>query len=176
MLIPTNKESVMGKAIPAQHPAVVLRSQFAHLRNLVAVAMIAVVGLTGAVVILANDQDEVSNPTAAKPIESVNQPGSRFDGGPEEGTRGIVASRGPSGVRYDGGPEEGTRGLSFSAPQAPAARFDGGPEEGARSLNYPQAPVTRYDGGPEEGTRGISSPSAPSVPDESPIARGFNTD
>ncbi len=144
----------MGKAIPQQHPAVVLRSHYSHLRNLLAVAMIAIVGLSGAVVILANDQDEVSNPTAAKPIESVTQPGSaRYDGGPEEGTRGIVASRGPNGVRYDGGPEEGTRSLSF-----------------------PQAPVTRYDGGPEEGTRGMSSLSAPSAPDDSPTAPGFSTD
>jgi hypothetical protein len=121
MLILTNKEPGMSKAISAQHPAVVLRSHYAHLRNLLAVAMIAVVGLTGAVVILANDRDEVSNPTAAKPIESVNQPGSaRYDGGPEEGTRGIVASRGPGGVRYDGGPKEGTRSLSFSAPRRPS--------------------------------------------------------
>ncbi len=59
--------------------------------------MVAVVGLTGAVVILANDQDEVSNPTAAKPLESVNQPGSaRYDGGPEEGARGIGSLAAPS--------------------------------------------------------------------------------
>ena len=59
--------------------------------------MVAVVGLTGAIVILANDLDEVSNPTAAKPLASVNQPGSaRYDGGPEEGTRGIGSLAAPS--------------------------------------------------------------------------------
>ena len=31
----------MGKAIPAQHPAVVLRSHYRHLRALLAIAMIA---------------------------------------------------------------------------------------------------------------------------------------
>ena len=43
----------MGKAIPSQHPAVVLRSHFKQVRALLAVAMIAVVGLTAAIVILA---------------------------------------------------------------------------------------------------------------------------
>jgi hypothetical protein len=35
------------------------------------------------------------------------------------------------GVRYDGGPEEGSRG-SFSISRAPTGRPDGGPEEGTR--------------------------------------------
>jgi hypothetical protein len=126
----------MGKAIPTQHPAVVLRSHYKHLRALLAVAMIAVVGLTAAVVILANDSDEVSSTSSAgKPIESIRYGGfnsatgrpesapvpqreaslqnriggTRYDGGPEEGTRGAVPARQP-GVRYDGGPEEGSRG------------------------------------------------------------------
>jgi hypothetical protein len=60
--------------------------------------------------------------------------GIRYDGGPEEGTRGAVAARQP-GVRYDGGPEEGSRGaLSSDAPSnaSPGTRYDGGPEEGSR--------------------------------------------
>jgi hypothetical protein len=36
-------------------------------------------------------------------------PGTRYDGGPEEGTRGAIASPAAPGTRYDGGPEEGTR-------------------------------------------------------------------
>jgi hypothetical protein len=47
----------MGHAIPRQQPAVVLRSQFDQLRALLAVALIAVAGLTVAVVILANHND-----------------------------------------------------------------------------------------------------------------------
>jgi hypothetical protein len=151
------QEAVMGKAIPAQHPAVVLRSHFNALRALLAAALIAVVGLSAAVVILANDSDQVSGTSVARPIESLNYgdfnpatgrpesatlpqqeapppAGTRYDGGPEEGTRGAVAARQP-GVRYDGGPEEGTRGaLSSDAPPnaIPGTRYDGGPEEGSR--------------------------------------------
>ena len=63
------RESVMGVAIPSQHPPVVLRSQFNKLRALLAVALIAVAGLTVAVVILANDSDKVSSTSsAAKPL------------------------------------------------------------------------------------------------------------
>jgi hypothetical protein len=163
----TTQEEVMGKAIPAQHPAVVLRSNYRHLRALLAVALIAVVGLTVAVVILASDRDQVSVTSSASPAALPQQQplGTRYDGGPDEGTRGIVATRQP-GVRYDGGPEEGTAALTQrSAPatfdpnsikQAPGVRYDGGPEEGSRGLlTAPSSPSARYDGGPEEGSRGI---------------------
>jgi hypothetical protein len=149
----------MGKAIPQQHPAVVLRSHYAQVRNLLAVSMIALVGLSGAVVIIANDQDELSSTTAAKPAESANPVGSpRYFEGVQESTRGIVSSQAP-GTRYDGGPEEGTSGIVASPP----------------------APSTRYDGGPEEGTSGtFASPALSTESDagsqESPTAPGFSTD
>ena len=157
----------MGKAVPQQHPAVVLRSHYAHLRALLVIAMIAVVGLTVAVVIVANDRDDVSSNSALKPAESVHQPS------------------GPGAARYDGGPEEGTAGLNTA--QAPVTRYDGGPEEGTQAIGSPAAaaalsadrPVDgiRYDGGPEEGTRGIVAPSRGSVAQpESPAGPGFNTD
>jgi hypothetical protein len=102
----------MGKAIPTRHPAVVLRSQYRQLRTLLAVAMVAVVGLTIAVVILAGEGGQSAatssvQPPAAVPLTSPPT-STRYDGGPEEGTRGAI---GPSSVRYDGGPEEGTRGV-----------------------------------------------------------------
>jgi hypothetical protein len=74
----------MGRAVPQQHPAVVLRSHYQQVRALLAVAMIAVVALTAAVVILATDDPE--------------------------GIRGAVSSDAAPGARYDGGPEEGSRG------------------------------------------------------------------
>jgi hypothetical protein len=162
----------MGKAIPRQHPAVVLRSHFNFVRALLGVTMLAVVGLTIAVVIVANDNEQVgsaSSPQSA-PVTSRLAPappaGTRYDGGPDEGTRGIPAAQ-PPAARYDGGPEEGTRGIvGAQAGAAPLAarkldgstdtpRYDGGPEEGTRgpSATSP-APDTRYDGGPEEGSRG----------------------
>jgi hypothetical protein len=146
----TTQEAVMGQPIPAQHPSVVLRSHFKLVRGLLAIAMVAVLALTAAVVILANDEDQVS--TATKAVPAVHpQPlpdGTRFDGGPEEGTRGLIAQPKtqplPAGTRFDGGPEEGTRGL-IAQPKAPAGtRFDGGPEEGTRGpKSYYDSPAQR---------------------------------
>ena len=59
----------MGKAVPEQHPAVVLRSNYNHLRALLIAALIAVLGLAGAVVIVANDDDTVGS-TSTPAIES----------------------------------------------------------------------------------------------------------
>jgi hypothetical protein len=175
----------MGQAIPRQHPAVVLRSHYNHLRALLAVAMIALAGLTAAVVILAIDDDRDTSTGTATQVSTPSPAGStRYDGGPEEGTRGALPVPQP-GVRYDGGPEEGTAALSQrSAPATfdrtsidsrPGVRHDGGPEEGNRGVVSAQPRVTqdqafpglareasgaqpagrRYDGGPEEGSRGI---------------------
>jgi hypothetical protein len=97
----------MGQAIPRQHPAVVLRSHYTRLRALLAVMLVAVVGLSTAVVVIAIDDDPVA--TGAASPASVSAPSSsstRYDGGPEEG-RGVLPA--PS-TRSDGGPEEGTRG------------------------------------------------------------------
>jgi hypothetical protein len=68
----------MGHAIPRQQPAVVLRSRFDQLRALLAVALIAVAGLTVAVVILANDNDHAASTSSAKPIESINHGDSKY--------------------------------------------------------------------------------------------------
>jgi hypothetical protein len=134
----------MGQAIPSQHPAVVLRSRFNMLRALLAVAMIAVVGLTAAVVILATNDDRHTSAGSATQASAPGPAGStRYDGGPEEGTRGVVPARQP-GVRYDGGPEEGTRG-ALTQRSAPAM-FD--------PNSIKESPGIRYDGGPEEGSRG----------------------
>jgi hypothetical protein len=106
----------MGQPIPAQHPSVVLRSHFNLVRTLLILAMAALVALTAAVVILANDEDQISTATKATPHGQV-QPqlpaGTRFDGGPDEGTRGLAAQRQlPVGTRFDGGPDEGSRGAT----------------------------------------------------------------
>jgi hypothetical protein len=104
----------MGQVIPRQHPAVVLRSQYKVVLGLLCVAVVAIVALAAAVVIVANDDDSTS--ISAQPSAQQQQtlpPGTRFDGGPDEGTRGIqVAPAEPPapGTRFDGGPDEGTRG------------------------------------------------------------------
>ena len=96
----------MGQVIPRQHPAVVLKSHYKAVRALLAVALIA---LAATVVILANGNAETTVSIAPKSAQ-VLQPGTRFDGGPDEGTRGIRADVLPPGTRFDGGPDEGTRG------------------------------------------------------------------
>ena len=45
----------MSQTLPSQHPAVVLRSHYRNLRTLLAIALIAVIGLSVAVVILASE-------------------------------------------------------------------------------------------------------------------------
>ena len=84
----------------------------------------------------------------------------RFDGGPQEGTRGVVLQSNPvqapvlSTTRFDGGPQEGTRGALVQAPVVSTTRFDGGPNEGTRGATVQYSASTRFDGGPNEGTRG----------------------
>jgi hypothetical protein len=116
------QEAIMENTVPTQHPAVVLRSHYTLVRALLAVAMIAVVGLSAAVVILAtrDDRDTIAG-GAAQATTPAPSGDIRYDGGPEEGTRGALSPVRPApaaGVRYDGGPEEGTRG-------APSGRWWG---------------------------------------------------
>jgi hypothetical protein len=167
----------MGQPIPAQHPSVVLRSQFNLVRALLAIAMVAVLALSAVVVILANDEDQVSGGAAsARPIESINYGGFNPATGRPDAPAVQQQSQTP-GARYDGGPEEGSRGATSVQPQtAPGTRFDGGPEEGSRGATSVQpqtAPGTRFDGGPDEGTRGprsyYESPSARSSYQPAPV-------
>jgi hypothetical protein len=81
---PPHKEAMMSQAISTQHPAVVLRSRYQQLRALLAVAMIAVVGLTAAVVILAIQNDGNTIVRAASPANAPSTITIRSDGGPEE--------------------------------------------------------------------------------------------
>jgi hypothetical protein len=118
----------MSEMVPAQHPAVVLRAHYVHLRAMLAIAVIAVVGLTAAVVVLATRDSSTS--TAASPAVSASS---------------ALPANASAGARLD------HRGLKLQPP--PTTRYDGGPEEGTRGAFIPSL-TTRYDGGPEEGTRG----------------------
>jgi rubredoxin len=142
----------MGHPIPKQHPAVVLRAHYKAVRALLAVALLAVVALSATVVIVAND-DETAN---IAPRSAQLQPQELNYGGfnPATGRPSVQQETLPPGTRFDGGPDEGTRGIQ-AQPVAPGTRFDGGPDEGTRGIQaQPVAPGTRFDGGPDEGTRG----------------------
>ncbi len=116
----------MAQAIPSQHhPAVGRHSHSRAVGALLAVAIIAVVGLTAALMIVANDDD--TGATSASPTGQINYGGfNPATGRPDSaGGRGIqqssAASAAPVYVNpstgfpstsYDGGPEEGPTGPS----------------------------------------------------------------
>jgi hypothetical protein len=117
-------------------------------QGLLALAVVAVLALTVAVVILANDEDQVSGVTSsAKASESINYGGFNPATGRPDATPAVQQQSQTPGIRYDGGPEEGTRGGATAVqPQtAPDARYDGGPEEGSRG---PQPESNEHPGGP----------------------------
>jgi hypothetical protein len=175
----------MGKAVPEQHPAVVLRSHYNHLRALLIAALIAVLGLAGAVVIVANDDDTVvstSTPaieyggtgatgvpdTAPLPQRRLDgavdtAPAPRYDGGPNEGSADIAPSTNaparPNQAQAFPGQSQQADGIGQS--QAGTTRYDGGPNEGSADVTtakpgvMPQTGSPRYDGGPNEGSADI---------------------
>jgi hypothetical protein len=148
----TTQEAVMGQPIPAQHPSVVLRSHFKLVKGLLAVAMVAVLALTAAVVILANDDDQISTATKATPqVQQQQLPaGTRFDGGPDEGTRGLASQpKAPAGTRFDGGPEEGTRGpQSYYESPAWRSSYQPAPADGSKARSGGPRMIPRGPGGP----------------------------
>lgn len=68
----------MSHTVPSQHPAVVLRSNYQHLRALLAIAIAVILGLTIAVVVLATSnssiRSSVAGPTTPSAIQAVPQP------------------------------------------------------------------------------------------------------
>ena len=103
----------MGNPVPAQHPSVVLRSHFQLVRALLVAATITVVGLSIWVVILANDADQPSQ--TASSAQSLSAESLRYGGfNPATGQPQSLQQEHPvqsriGTTRYDGGPEEGTR-------------------------------------------------------------------
>jgi hypothetical protein len=74
MSITTQQEAVMGNSIPAQHPAVVLRSRYRQLRSLLAVMVVAVVGLSTTVVVLSLDDETTTTATTHTPTAQLGDP------------------------------------------------------------------------------------------------------
>jgi hypothetical protein len=143
----------MGQPIPAQHPSVVLRSHFNLVRALLIIAMAALLASAAAVVILANDEDQVNSAAVSKSAPAAQQQlpaGTRFDGGPDEGTRGLAAQpQSPVTTRFDGGPEEGTRGARsyYESPNQRSsyqpAPADGFKDRAGGPTMIPQGPASR---------------------------------
>jgi hypothetical protein len=66
------EEKAMSHTVPSQHPAVVLRSSYQHVRALLAVALIAIVGLTIAVVIVATSNTATISQAAHGPASATS--------------------------------------------------------------------------------------------------------
>jgi hypothetical protein len=68
----------MSHTVPSQHPAVVLRSDYQHLRALLAIAIAVILALTTAVVVLARSNSSIRSSVAGRPapsaIQAVRQP------------------------------------------------------------------------------------------------------
>jgi hypothetical protein len=153
----------MGQVIPKQHPAVVLRAHYDAVRALLVAALVTIVALAATVVILADDDLDTTVSIAPKSAQ-VLQPG----------TRGIQPQALPPGTRFDGGPDEGTRGLAAQAqPQLPAGtRFDGGPEEGTRGArSYYESPNARSSYQPAPADASKDRAGGPTMIPQGPAAR-----
>jgi hypothetical protein len=168
----------MGQAVPTQHPAagapVVIPSNHNLLRALLAFAVIAIVGLTVAVVILANDGDEVttsqappSGPAQAEGPRAVHSPGQSaapgyvnpstgypsYSGGRTNGAQDVA--RPQSSVAPTDGSAYSQLRAAGALPTGPVKDYSKNSATGDVGGSTAPAPSTRYDGGPEEGSRGI---------------------
>ena len=144
----------MGHPMPAQHTPVVVRPHFNPRQTLLAFAMAAVLALGAGVAILADDADQVASTNRLAPAVQQSQPqlpaGTRFDGGPDEGTRGLAAQpQAPVVTRFDGGPEEGTRGpQSYYESPNQRSSYQPAPADGTKAraggpTMLPQGPGAR---------------------------------
>ena len=116
----------MNQAISTQHPAVVLRSRYQQLRALLAVAMIAVVGLTAAVVVLALDEDSATTGSATQVSAPSTASVARSDGGLEESAVAAAVGTQPT----VSGPDEGNIAAAIGLGDE-ASTVSGGPDESA---------------------------------------------
>ena len=107
----------MAHPIPAPHVTVAFRSRRKRShrrldRTLLGIALAAIVALSAGAAIVTNDSNQVSSATNASPaVQPQTQVDTRYDGGPEEG------SRGPQQLQFKeraGGPT--------MIPQGPGAR------------------------------------------------------
>jgi hypothetical protein len=102
----------MGQAIPRSDPAVVLRSHYKLVRALLAIAIVAVVGLSIAVVILASQEDLAGDTSWAQPTGHIAYGGfNPATGRPGSAPMPQRAAQTPAtGSRSDGAPDEATQG------------------------------------------------------------------
>jgi predicted metal-binding membrane protein len=82
----------MSQSISDQHPAVVLRSHYNHMRALLAAVTVALVVLAITVAILAVDSNGAGSSTAGAQQVNTPAPSASDASHPDEGTRGPFAA------------------------------------------------------------------------------------
>jgi hypothetical protein len=128
MSITNHQEAVMSNSIPAQHPAVVLRSQYRQLRSLLAVLVVAVVGLSTTVVVLTVDDQTATTATSTHvptaqlndPLQDRTQP-TRDTGKPDESAVAAAIASQPPII----GPDESKIAAAIGSQPTPVS----GPDE-----------------------------------------------
>jgi hypothetical protein len=121
----TTQEAVMGQVIPRQHPAVVLRSQYKAVLAMLCVSLVAIVALATTLVIVANDDNETAISAQPSAQQQTLPPGTRFDRGPDEGTRGPQSYWQSSNPRssYQPAPDDGFKERAGGpTPRTPGAQ------------------------------------------------------
>jgi hypothetical protein len=155
----------MSSTVPAQHPAVVLRSAYLHLRALLAVAAIAVVGLTLAVVVLAiNTSGSTTVSPAAHAISSAIRTNPSVTVGPNPDQRGVSPAAGATSSAISTNPSTAVepnpdhrgvgpaaRATSSAIRATPAAAIGPNPDQRGPQPSIPAqlngtAPSTTYTG------------------------------
>lgn len=116
----------MSHTVPSQHPAVVLRSNYEHLRALLAIAIAVILGLTIAVVVLATsnsiNRGTIVSPTTAAAIQA----------NPSAET----------GAKLD----HSGRNAAVPQPSDPLANYPDAPQQ---SVTTPQTSVSNYPDAPQ---------------------------
>ena len=130
----------MSHTVPSHHAAVVLRSNYQHLRALLAIAIAVILGLTIAVVALATSHSTIISSTAhrASPATSATtstETGGKLDHGGRNAT--VVQATGRLANYPDAPP------ASASTPQA-TGRLANYPDAPPASASTPQPSVSYY--------------------------------
>jgi hypothetical protein len=148
----------------ATHSRIPIRQQLLRDQRrakIIALAAVTIFTVLLVTLILVLAGDDAPTPGTDESAVKARQQPSAPQVGPYPSAANVSPNLRP-GTRYDGGPEEGSRGRliapsrgSLSVPAFPDTRYDSGPEEGTRGpLTGPSSSTNRYDGGPDEGTRG----------------------
>lgn len=114
----------MSHTVPTQHPAVVLRSQYRHVRALLLVAMFAVVGLSVTTAILAIDDNPPASTATGSPLSQIDhaQRGrTNFEVRPSESNVAAAIAGNPSVATPDRSKSAWSTTARESAPAQPTA-------------------------------------------------------